>query len=153
MLGLERPDRLGLEARRFSRVPKSCVCGKMTDMEPNATPRTETLETPHIVRTPGVCGGKPRIDGHRINVEHVAICHERIGMSPDEIVTAHPTISLGQVHAALAYYYEHREKIDSDIEAGIRFVDELKAKSPPSKLQQFLEPRKANGSSDTISPG
>jgi uncharacterized protein (DUF433 family) len=42
-----------------------------------------------IVSTPGICGGRPRIDGHRIQVEDVAIWHERMGMSPDEIVTHH----------------------------------------------------------------
>lgn len=57
------------------------------------------------------------------------------------------------MHAALAYYYEHRDEIDKDIEDGIRFVEELKAKSPPSKLQKLLEARKANGSNDTIPPG
>jgi uncharacterized protein (DUF433 family) len=121
-------------------------------MEPLAIPTTETLETPRIVRTPGVCGGKPRIDGHRIKVAHVAICHERMGMSPDEIVTAHPTITLGQVHAALAYYYEHRDEIDNDIEEGIRFAEELRAQSPPSRLQQLLEARKADGSDDPLPP-
>ena len=123
-------------------------------MEPTAsTPPTETLEMPRIVSTPGTCGGKPRIDGHRIKVEHIAVCYERMGMTPDEIVTSHPTINLAQVHAALAYYYEHKEEIDADIEEGERFVEELKAKSPPSKLQKLLEARKANGSDDTLPPG
>lgn len=123
-------------------------------MDPAAIPQTETLAIPRIVRTPGVCGGKPRIDGHRIKVEHVAICHERLGMSPDEIVSDHPSINLAQVHAALAYYYEHKDEIDADIEEGKRFVEELKAKTPPSKLQQLLEARKAaNGPDDTLPPG
>jgi uncharacterized protein (DUF433 family) len=130
--------------------PISC---KMKLMEPTTIPRTETLETTHIVRTPGVCGGKPRIEGHRIKVEHIAVCYERMGMSPDEIVTSHPTISLAQVHAALAYYYEHKQEIDADIEEGKRFVEELKAKSPPSKLQKLLKARKANGSDDSLPPG
>jgi uncharacterized protein (DUF433 family) len=121
-------------------------------MEPLALPATETLETPRIVRTPGVCGGKPRIDEHRIKVEHIAICHERMGMSPDEIVSGHPTISLGQVHAALAYYYEHREEIDRDIEEGKHLAEELKANSPPSKLLKLLEAWKANGP-DTLPSG
>ena len=122
-------------------------------MEPTAAPQTQTLETPHIVRTLGTCGGKPRIDGHRIKVEHIAICHERLGMSPDDIVTSHPTVTLAQVYAALAYYYEHKDEIDADIEEGKRFVDELKAQSPPSKLQKLLEARKLNGSDDSIPPG
>ena len=77
---------------------------------------------------PGVCGGKPRIDGHRIKVEHVTVCHERLGMSPDETVDAHPTITLTQVHAALAYSDDHRAEIDADIEEGRRFVEGMRAK-------------------------
>jgi uncharacterized protein (DUF433 family) len=83
-----------------------------------------TVEHPadrvRIVSTPGICGGRPRIDGHRIQVEDVAIWHERMGMSPDEILPEHPSISLAEVHAALAYYYENRERIDADIEAAKR---------------------------------
>jgi uncharacterized protein (DUF433 family) len=73
-------------------------------------PSDGTREAPEdrvrIVRTPGICGGRPRIDGHRITVEDVAIWHERMGMSPDEIVSGYPSITLSDVHAALAYYYE-----------------------------------------------
>jgi uncharacterized protein (DUF433 family) len=60
------------------------------------------LDRARIVSTPGTCGGRPRIDGHRITVEDVAIWHERMGMSPEEIVSAYPTITLSEVHAALA---------------------------------------------------
>ena len=112
-----------------------------------------TLSEARIVSTPGTCGGKPRIDGHRIKVEHIAVMYERMGMTPDEIVTELPTITLAHVHAALAYYYDHKQQIDTDIEEGKRFVEELKAKSPPSKLQQLLEARKANGSDDSVPPG
>jgi uncharacterized protein (DUF433 family) len=130
--------------------PISC---RMNFMEPTTIPRTEILHTAHIVRTPGICGGKPRIAGHRIKVEHIAVCYERMGMTPDEIVTTHPTITLAQVHAALAYYFEHKQEIDADIEEGKRFVEELKSKTPPSKLQKLLEARKANGSDDSLPPG
>jgi len=54
-------------------------------------------------------------------------------------VTGHPTITLAQVHAALAYYYHHKTEIDADLEEGRRFAEELKAKSGPSKLQKLLE--------------
>jgi len=48
---------------------------------------TKSLDQ-RIVQTPGVCGGKPRIDGHRITVQNVAIWHERLGRSADEIARA-----------------------------------------------------------------
>src|SRR4029077_8357846 len=104
-----------------------------------------------IVSTPGTCGGRPRIDGHRITVEDVAIWHERRGMSPDEIVSAHPSIALADVHAALAYYYEYSERIDQAIAEGERFVADMKAKSPPSLLQQKLQRMSADAADDTVS--
>lgn len=39
----------------------------------------------HIEITPDICGGKPRIAGHRIKVQNLAIWHEQIGMSTREI--------------------------------------------------------------------
>src|SRR5258708_10026069 len=70
---------------------------------------------PRIVSTPGTCGGKPRIDGHRITVKHIVLDYQRGGMSPDEIVSAYPSLTLSDVHAALAYDYDHQPEIDADI--------------------------------------
>lgn len=106
--------------------------------ELNARPAADRVR---IVSTPGVCGGRPRIDGHRITVEDVAIWHERMGLSPDEIVSSHPGITLSDVHAALAYYFEHRERIDAQIAAGENFVAEMRAQSP-SLVQEKLRQRK-----------
>jgi uncharacterized protein (DUF433 family) len=92
----------------------------------------------YIAVKPGYCGGKPHIDGHRIKVQHVAIWHERMGMTPEEIVASHPTITLSAVYAALAYYHSHRAEIDADIDADQAFAAKLKAESKPSKLTQKL---------------
>src|SRR5438477_6976096 len=118
-------------------------------MEPAQAPPQDRVR---IVSTPGTCGGRPRIDGHRISVEDVAIWHERMGMSPDEIVSAYPSITLADVHAALAYYYEHRERIDADIREGESFVAEMKAQAPPSLLRQKLQHRSADATDDSVPP-
>lgn len=60
----------------------------------------------HIVSTPGVLGGKPRIAGHRIAVIHVAVWHEQMGMSAEEIARDY-SLSLGEVYGALSYYHDH----------------------------------------------
>ncbi len=131
-------------------------------MDPTATPTmTPTAEAPHapapdrvrIVSTPGIRGGKPRIDGHRITVEDVAVWHERMGMSPDEIASAYPSITLTDVYAALAYYHENRRQINAAIEEGQRFVEEMKAKASPSPLQQKLKQRQVDGKDDPLPPG
>ena len=93
--------------------------------------------TEHIEITPGVCGGKPRIAGHRIKVQDIAIWHEKIGMSPDEIVSQYPSINLSDVYAALAYYHDHLEEIRLQIEVDEKYVREMKAKTP-SLIQQKL---------------
>ena len=92
----------------------------------------------HIEITPGICGGKPRIAGHRIRVQDVVIWHEQMGMSPDEIVSRHPTITLADVYAALAYYHDHFEEIRQQIRDSEAFVRQLQAENP-SKVQQKLK--------------
>ena len=56
----------------------------------------------HIEITPGVAGGKPRISGRRITVQNIAVWHERMGKSADEIATQYD-LKLADVYAAPAY--------------------------------------------------
>lgn len=99
---------------------------------------TPARKKEHVVVRPGYCNGKPHIAGHRIKVQHIAICHCRMGVSPEEIAVSHPDLTLADVYAALAYYYDHREQIDTDIEVDKRFIAELRGKAGPSKLQRHL---------------
>lgn len=80
----------------------------------------------HIECTPGTCGGKPRIAGRRITVQNVAIWHERLGMTAREIAEEYD-LSSADVHAALAYYFDHRDEIDASIREGEAFAEALKA--------------------------
>ena len=84
----------------------------------------------HIVITPGVCGGKLSIAGHRIKVSQVAVLHEWQGQSAAEIVAGHPGLTLADVYAALAYYYDHRDEIDAEIRAGEEAYERLRAQQP-----------------------
>ena len=103
---------------------------------------TKTLDQ-HIEVTPGIAGGKPRIAGHRITVQDIAIWHERLGRSPDEIAAEYgPT--LAAVYAALAYYFDHRADIDQAIEEGHAFAEALRHRTP-SKLLQKLQEQEPHG--------
>ncbi len=90
----------------------------------------------HIEVTPAVAGGKPRIAGHRITVQNVVVWHERLGLSADEIAGEYG-LSLSDVYAALAYYYDHREEIALAINADEEFVAALR-KHTPSTLRAKL---------------
>jgi len=50
--------------------------------------------TDRIAKTPGICGGKACIAGHRIRVMDIVMWHEDLGMSADEIVAAYPGAQL-----------------------------------------------------------
>lgn len=67
--------------------------------------------------------------------------HERLGKTPDEILNEYPDISLADVHAALAYYFDHRCEIDREMKAADDFVDQLKAGTAPGPLAEKLTGR------------
>ena len=99
---------------------------------------TSTIATDsHIEITPGTCGGKPRVAGTRIRVQDIVVWHERMGLSADEIVSRYPHLTLASVYAALAYYHDHREQIDAQMEAGEKLVEEMR-RLYPSKLKPKL---------------
>ena len=90
----------------------------------------KTLDA-HIETTPGVCGGKPRVAGHRVKVQDIVIWHERLGQSADEICEQIAGLTLADVHAALAYYYDHREEIDRSIAEEEAVIEAIRKQYPP----------------------
>ena len=89
-----------------------------------------------IVITPDVCGGKPRIAGRRITVQNIAIWHERMGLAVDQIATEH-SLSLAEIHAALAYYFANRPEIEQSIRDGQTLAEAMR-ESTPSLVTQKL---------------
>lgn len=94
----------------------------------------------HIEIAEGIAGGKPKIAGHRITVQDIVIWHELLGRSADEIAAEYD-LTLSDVYAALAYYYDNRAEIDKSIKDSEAFVDALRQKIP-SKLKQKLNEQK-----------
>jgi len=104
-----------------------------------------------IVATPGVCGGQPRIAGTRIKVKHVYVWVECLGMTPAKVVAEYPQLTMAEVHAALSYYWSHREAIQQDIANEEKLVAELKAKPGTSKISERLA--ELDAGDNTLSPG
>ena len=75
-----------------------------------------TISYPHVAKTPGVCGGRARVEGTRIRVYNVVFLHKE-GDSDEKIREAYPDLTPAQIHAALAYYYDNRDEIEAELAA------------------------------------
>ncbi|HEV3022966.1 MAG TPA: DUF433 domain-containing protein [Pirellulales bacterium] len=71
----------------------------------------------HIIKTPGVCGGRACIAGHRIRVVDIVVWHEMRQTPVKDIVEMFPGITPADVYAALAYYFDNRPEIDRDFQS------------------------------------
>lgn len=85
---------------------------------------------PYVEQRPGIANGKPIIAGTRIKVTQIALETERLGWTPDQIVDAHPHLSLAQVHGALSYYYAHQPELDAQIIAEEQETASLRQRYP-----------------------
>jgi len=103
----------------------------------------------HIEKVPGKCGGKPCVKGTRIRVWDIYVLHECQGKSADEVLLAYPQLSLSDVHAALAYYFDHKAEIDTQMKADDEFIERLKAATGPGPLAMKLASLDAD--SDSVS--
>ena len=73
---------------------------------------------------------RPVVVGTDIKVSQIASEYEHLGMTPDEIAEAHPHLGLAEIHAALAYYYDHRDLIRRDWEDAEDLIGTLRDRYP-----------------------
>jgi uncharacterized protein (DUF433 family) len=79
------------------------------------------------------------IAGTTMKVSELVLEHIAHGWSPDELKYQHPYLDLGQVYSALAYYYDHKEMLDIEIENRLRKTDSIQAKIVHPSLRQKLQ--------------
>jgi len=65
----------------------------------------------YIVKTPGVCGGKARLEASRITVHDVVGLLQN-GETVDSVTRQLPGLTRAQAYECLAYYEDHLAEID-----------------------------------------
>jgi uncharacterized protein (DUF433 family) len=78
--------------------------------------------------------GVPTIAGTTMKIAELVVEQMAYGWSPEELHFQHPYLTLGQIHSALAYYWDHREEIDRDIEQRLARVDQVRQSAAASSL-------------------
>jgi uncharacterized protein (DUF433 family) len=83
--------------------------------------------------------GVPIISGTDMKVIELVLEQSAYGWSPEELHFQHPYLTLGKIHSALAYYWDHQEELDADIEKRLSAVEQTQQKMPSPKLIKRLK--------------
>ncbi len=76
----------------------------------------------------------PTISGTSIKVIELVVEKTAYGWSPEELHFQHPYLTLGQIHSALAYYWDHASELEQDLERRTQTVEQTEQSNRPSPL-------------------
>ena len=80
----------------------------------------------------------PIIAGTTMKVIELIEAQQAYGWSPEEIHFQHRYLTMSQIHSALAYYWDHKEELDADLERRFQYVENLRQQSGESPLAKKL---------------
>lgn len=90
------------------------------------------LTYPHIAKHPDASAC---LENHpRTRVSMIVADYLYRGWSAEEIARQYAYLSLAEVHAALTYYFDHREEIETELLAEDRDVEQWKQAHPTASL-------------------
>jgi uncharacterized protein (DUF433 family) len=107
------------------------------EAENTAGAMVKSLQTryEHVVLQDSV----PVIAGTTMKVTELVAETMAYGWSPEELHFQHPYLTMGQIHSALAYYWDHAGELDREIEHQLSYADQLRAAAGPSPLRARLK--------------
>jgi|SRR3954468_23867397 len=84
------------------------------------------------------------VDDTNVKVVEVILSKQAYDLTPEELRDQYPHLSLAQIHAALAYYYDHQSQLDADIARRAALVQTLRERTEDKALQSRLHEAKKN---------
>ncbi len=81
----------------------------------------------------------PLIAGKNFKVIHLIREHVAYGWSAEELALNHPQLNLGEIYTALAYYADHRDRVDQELSASEQRVEEMRADPRHRRLGMRLK--------------
>jgi len=83
--------------------------------------------------------GVPIIAWTNMKVIEIVLEKTAYGWSPEELHFQHPYLTLGQIYSALAYYWDHQDVLDRDIEQRLTFVNQTQQTTEQTPLIAHLK--------------
>jgi len=81
----------------------------------------------------------PVIAGTTMKVIELVLDRKAYGWSPEELYFQHSYLTLGQIYSALAYYWDHQEEVDQEIERRFQSVDQVRQTVKITPLEDRLK--------------
>lgn len=82
--------------------------------------------------------GIPTIAGTTMKVIELVLAQKAYGWSPEELYFQHPYLTMSQIHSALAYYWEHKDALDADMERRLIYAEQSRQEAGASPLSSRL---------------
>ena len=94
------------------------------------------IEYPHIEK---IEGQPARLAGHpRIRIAQLVMDDVAHGWSAEEMCRQHEYLSLSDAHAAMLYYWDHRDELDGEIREELENYDRERDQTPATPLTMRL---------------
>lgn len=76
----------------------------------------------------------PIISGTTMKVVELVTSHLTYGWSPEELHFQYPSVALSKIYSALAYYWDHRDEIEADMQQRLELAEQLRQNAPTSPV-------------------
>jgi len=99
------------------------------------------IDYPHIIKDNGA---RASLKSHpRRRVAMIVMDYLARGLGPEDMVRHYPYLKLQEVHAAMAYYYDHQQEIDGEIQSELDQLELDKSKPRSGVLSYVTRPEPA----------
>lgn len=83
----------------------------------------------------------PVIEGANTKVVEIVLHIEASGISPEQLAVELPHLTPGQIHSAMAYYWDHKQELDADIKRREERVERLRRETGQPSFAERLRDR------------
>lgn len=81
----------------------------------------------------------PIITGTTMKVVELVTSHIVYGWSPEQLHFQYPHVALSKIYSALAYYWDHKEEIEADMQRRLEFAERMRQEAAPSPVVAKLQ--------------
>jgi len=94
------------------------------------------MSYPHLEKPEGQSARLRRFP--RIRVAQIAMDYVEHGWSVDEMCRQHPYLMPAEAHAAMAYYFDHKDEVEEEIQAEVEQDAKERSQSSSSAVHERL---------------